>query len=209
MRTNNARIVQRIEMEHHFALLVLSHTHQHAYSARRLRFAHAALAFTVCSSLSRSCARLLLLLAHALRRLSRRRASFARRLQSVAQTASSSPSILAALAAAVAGAQLRGALFGARSTHAFVSVLSCESQAPTGEAMRGALAASLVSPAWRMLLLSDGSVTRHLQIVSGTLRRTLHTVSYARGFPRRSLSLVQPEHKRRSAAFQITRPALK
>ena len=49
-------------------------------------------------------------------------------------------------------------------------VLPVETQAPTGEAMQGALAPSLVSPAWRLLLLSDGSVTRHLQIVSGELR---------------------------------------
>lgn len=179
------------EMDHHLALLVLSHTRQHARSARRMRLAHAALDFAACSSLSRSCAGLLLHLALALCRLLRRRASCARRLQSVAQTTTSGPSILAALAAAVAGAQPRAALVGARSTHAFMSVLSCELQAPTGEAMRGALAASLVSPAWRLLLLSDGSVTRHLQIVSGTLRRKPRTAFYARGFPWRSLSLVQ------------------
>ena len=46
--------------------------------------------------------------------------------------------------------------------------------------MRGALAASAVSPAWRLLLLSDGSVTRHLQIVSGRLH-SCFVLSRARG----------------------------
>ena len=40
-------------------------------------------------------------------------------------------------------------------------------QAPASEAMSGLLRASLVTPPWRMLLLSDGSVTRHLQLLTG------------------------------------------
>jgi len=49
--------------------------------------------------------------------------------------------------------------------------------------MRGALAASVVSPAWRLLLLSDGSVTRHLQIVSGKLPNCLVAASHAETHP--------------------------
>ena len=72
----------------------------------------------------------------------------------------------------------------ANRSRALALALLCQTQAPTGEAMRGALAASLVSPAWRLLLLSDGSVTRHLQIVSGTQCSKLPTVCCACTCPR-------------------------
>lgn len=80
-------------------------------------------------------------------------------------------------------ARCRARRFSSEARALLPTVCLSQTQAPTGEAMRGALAASVVSPAWRLLLLSDGSVTRHLQIVSGGLLNCHVAASHAETHP--------------------------